>query len=53
MVEGQKKIEKEEKKIGKKRQTPEGSFTLPFLTYRAGYATEFKTELLSISLMNK
>ena len=33
--------QEKEGKIGKKRKNHEGSFTLPLLTDRAGYATDF------------
>ena len=37
--ENQEKIKKKEEKSGRKGQNREGSFTLPLLTNRAGYAT--------------
>ena len=41
------KIGKKRGKIGKKRQNREGSFPLPLLTDRAGYATAFETKYLA------
>ena len=38
------KIRKKEGKSGRKGKIRESSFTLPLLTDRAGYATEFSTE---------